>query len=209
MRLGINVPNELINRIKAVQPDVNISQVCRDAIQDLAIGHERVTDWLAEDDSIVRVLEFAKAHEEMYREVDWYVLGLDDAQEWVSTVSTGGWERFLYEYDFLEKKGRTDFAKLVGGNHYHKNKKGFDFLADQYANWFERIDEYEDQFGVSTGFWFDSKERFEKAWVAYVSEVRRQYLEYCQILREETVTEKESALQSRPVPKLPSQLLER
>ena len=34
MRIGINVPDELLKQVKQVRPEVNVSQVCRDALAD-------------------------------------------------------------------------------------------------------------------------------------------------------------------------------
>ena len=206
MRIGINVPNELIQRIKAVQPDVNVSQICREAIQNLAKRHERVEDWLANDGSIQRVLEFAKEHEELYREPDWEVLALEDAREWVSTIPKDGWDRFLYDVEFLERQGRTDFEGLVMGNHYHWNEKGFYFHRNKNSEWQERIYQKEEKFGVSTGFGSEAKEIFERAWVAYVTEVRRQYLEYLKEIKEQTLNQRKQALESQPSPEMPEGL---
>ena len=33
MRLGINVPDELLRRVKEIRPRVNVSQVCRQALE--------------------------------------------------------------------------------------------------------------------------------------------------------------------------------
>ncbi len=39
MRIGINVPDELLKELKQVRPEVNVSQVCRGALAD------RVDQW--------------------------------------------------------------------------------------------------------------------------------------------------------------------
>ena len=33
MRVGINVPDELLRRVKEIRPQVNVSQVCRQALE--------------------------------------------------------------------------------------------------------------------------------------------------------------------------------
>ncbi len=207
MRIGINVPNELLKRVKTLQPDVNVSQVCREAIEQLAARQERVTDWLASDGSIERVLEFAESHEQLYREPDWERYGLDDAREWVSTISQKGWDRFLYEYKWLETRGRDDVEFLVEGNYYHPNVKGFHYHERENSDWRERMYNYEDEHGVSTGFMQEARRKYEKAWLTYVKEVRRRYLEHLQALRERSLAEREKALRARPAPKVPRRLL--
>ena len=37
MRIGINVPNGLLDRVKQIRPEVNVSQVCRGALEQSAI----------------------------------------------------------------------------------------------------------------------------------------------------------------------------
>ena len=32
MRIGINIPDELLRKVKAIRPPVNVSEVCRDAL---------------------------------------------------------------------------------------------------------------------------------------------------------------------------------
>ena len=41
MRIGINVPNELLQRVKQIRPELNVSQVCRDALEYRASVIER------------------------------------------------------------------------------------------------------------------------------------------------------------------------
>lgn len=209
MRLGINVPNDLINRVKAAQPDVNISQVCREAIVQLAERQELAVEQVHSDEIVESVFNFADSHEQLYREPDWEAYGLDDAREWVSTISQQGWDTFLHRYSWLEKQGRTDFEVLVGGNRHHRNTKGFNYHEDKHTEWVERMYDYEDQYGVRTYFWYEAKSKYEKAWVAYVVEVRRKYLEHLEERRKAAIAEREQALQARPAPEVPPHLLER
>ena len=208
MRIGINVPNELIQRIKAVQPDVNISQVCREAIQNLAKTHESVTDWLANDGSIERVMEFARAHEEKYQGPDWEALGFGDAREWVATIPEAGWDALLRRCNWLERRGRDDFDVLVGGNQYHWNEKGFRYHENENSDWFERMYDLKEQYGLSTNFRAEAEQKYEKAWVAYVIGVRTRYLDYLKDMRVHALAEREQVSRSRPVPEVPQHLME-
>ena len=49
MRIGINVPNELLQRVKAIRPEVNVSQICREALEESARNAERVRARVAAD----------------------------------------------------------------------------------------------------------------------------------------------------------------
>ena len=207
MRIGINVPNDLLKRVKTLQPDVNVSQVCREALEQLAARQERAVDWLATDGSVERVLEFAESRERFLQGPDWESYGLDDAREWMETITPEAWDRFLYLYHFLESKGRNDFEMLVGGTHPHYAVKGFHYHEQENMKWRESMYDYEDNHGIGTGFMTEAKQRYEKAWLAYVKEIRRKFLEHSQAKGEKLQAEREKAWQARPAPLLPPQLL--
>ena len=60
MRIGVNIPNELMNRVKEIRPPVNVSQVCREALEERAMTHDRVLSQVASDgvdDQVFRLAE--------------------------------------------------------------------------------------------------------------------------------------------------------
>ena len=63
VRIGINIPNELMKRLEPLKRELNISQVCREALTAKAEGHERMLSRLENDDvalAIDRLLEQEK-----------------------------------------------------------------------------------------------------------------------------------------------------
>ena len=109
MRIGINIPNELMKRIDPFRSEINLSQVCRDAIEKLADTHERVKERAAADGLEARIIRLV---EPPIMEPDWVGYALDDARDWVASVDPDDWNYFFYLYDFFKSKGR-DASELA------------------------------------------------------------------------------------------------
>ena len=201
MRIGINVPNDLLKRVKALQPDVNISQVCRDALEKLAATHQSAVERVGSDEvALERIAEFADA---LPVEPDWARYGWEDAAEWVSKVTLDQWDDFLEVYEEDEKDGR-DLTNLV--DLYVHIGSGRHF--------FSRWDENKAEWGhhranrLRYAELLDSAEKeYKGALLAYVKEVRRKQQEYFEVKYQELRAEQEKAWQSRLAPELPPHLL--
>ena len=84
MRIGVNIPDDLYQRMKHIKHTVNVSQVCREAIEAYVEDYERARARLESDgaDEVVKRL----SGEEEHRTVDWEELGWKDARDWVERV---------------------------------------------------------------------------------------------------------------------------
>ena len=205
MRIGINVPNDLLKRVKTLQPDVNVSQVCREALEDLAATHELAVERVGSDGAVERVIEFADADELPLLEPDWVGYALDDARDWVSLVTPEGWDRFWYMYDHLKRIG-GDVAGMNDLVRDHPSIKGYYDRNRENSGWFEsEFDKAYAQGGYSNAF-EKSKKTYSSVWLTYVLEARRKYLEYRDAKIEQAQAEREKAWQARPAPLLPPQL---
>ena len=160
MRLGINVPSDLLKRVKEIRPEVNVSQVCREALeQRIALG-ERAIARVMEDDVDREVVELAQSVRNLLIEPDWVNYALDDAWDWLSGVDKEEWEEFLELWDDLVDFGQSPPMRGT-------------------MSLFERMREYEDWFmaqdrvGNYSATWSKAVHEYERAWIGYVSEVRR------------------------------------
>lgn len=109
MRLGINVPNDLIQRVKATQPDVNISQICREALEELAERRERAIQRVSNTDFSQRIEEFLASEKAPIVEPDWVGYALEDAEHWVNNISADDWADFCEDYKNTRKgQGESD-----------------------------------------------------------------------------------------------------
>ena len=77
MRIGINVPNSLVKRMEPLRQMINVSQICRDAIQGWVDTYEHAME-KARQDGMEEVAAVLSREWEPY-EVDWQAIGHEDA----------------------------------------------------------------------------------------------------------------------------------
>ena len=203
MRLGINIPDKLIKRIKELDPGVNISQVCRETLRSYCRALERINNWIDdyEDDAEEQMLRLSQ---EPPVEPDWVGYGLEDARDWVRVVEPRDWQYFWYSHD-----GYKDDAK--------ERTWLIDFYSSSWVNTFhDRVREHDSWFipplaGPTEGDRRDAldkaREDYYRAWLGYVNEVRRRQLRYFEGIRNRVLVEREEALKARPEAEVPPQLL--
>lgn len=212
MRIGINVPNDLLNRVKFLQPEVNVSQVCREALTKLADNHKLALERVGSDGTVERVIGFVDDEDLPLLEPDWVGYALDDARDWVSKVTPEGWDIFLDMYDFLERKGRTDFEVLASRCYAPKGVKTFHHRESENEEWFLQMADYVWDNDLDCNVHQEAEKAYATAWLSYLDEVRRQYFAYrkakCEKALAEWEQEKAEAMRSRPAPELPPQLRE-
>ncbi len=209
MRIGINVPNDLLNRVKTLQPQVNISQVCREALENHATGLQRVEDWISYDGEIdEEVCRLAEDYEHWGVEPDWTRLGWDDARGWLKGITSERWTHFLRDWEFLESRGGKPDSSHC---HIYSNGAGVKNYSDRFLEnqgWFNARYFYASLRGHSFSDYEESRKLYEAAWVSYVGEVRRQYLADIDAKRRAVFTERTKSWETRPAPKVPPQLRE-
>lgn len=205
MRIGINVPDDLLDKVKQAWTSVNVSEVCRDALQRVVEESRRVTNRVDRDDVEEKIawLDVQTAPPE---EPDWVALALDDAEVWFKGVSAAGWEQFLHQCDVLRRQGR-DEAEMVDVWSSMYDAKGIRQHLHDHREWL--INEYERE--EITGIRSNARERttqiYARAWLGYVHEVRRRLEERREESRTRRQTEREAAHRARAEPEVPDRLL--
>ena len=196
MRIGINVPNGLLDRVKQIRPEVNVSQVCREALeQNVALAVvDKLNNQLARSRHTIA---------DCPAEPDWEGIALEDARQWVKAVNAEEWERFIENWDRYIDEGES-VTRIVAYGRIVKDVKGYHDRMEEHKEWFDA----QDRALVSSAAnpWARANYEYCRAWLGYVSEVRRK-LE--QLHREEydrVMAERASILRSRPVPEAPLQL---
>ena len=206
MRIGINVPDKVIKLIKKLDPEANISQVCREALTSYTTALERAKTEITDEDmdDIIEHLEQSAPYPQF--EPDWADYAWQDAQDWIRTITPHDWHYFLYSYDHhkdnsLELYIRAQFYGLRS--------------REEVKNFTDRFMENEDWFWRQAVIGGNSarQKALEKAendyirtWLAYVNEVRRKCLQYRAEKNEEVLADRQKAWLSRPEPELPFQL---
>ena len=202
MRIGINVPSELLDRIKALGNKVNVSRMCRQALEDYCAVLERArarfeADDLDELDELVAQL--SEAHLD---EPDWVGFALDDARKWVHGVSSNYWEKSFTYYDGLKSTGKdiaesrraSPFPFEWSDTFWTRRKENAEWLDQQYVV-------HSDVTSFSK-----AEDKYARAWLGYVYEVRRKQLQYVAERDERERAEREGAWKARPEPEVPPQL---
>jgi len=159
MRLGINVPNDLVKRMKPLKQIVNFSQVCREAIQTWIDSYECARE-RAVQDSMEDIARRLRQEIESY-EVDWEAMGQEDAKIWVQLASLKDFEHFNHNLKVGKRLGRTPgtwMAPILPGT------KSYGERAGEHKEWFTRQSELELEYDYHQ----KSQHDYERGWTSYV-----------------------------------------
>ena len=106
MRIGINIPNELMKRLEPLKPELNISQVCREALAAKAGKYEQMKTSLGNDEVNSAVAGLWEREKEFPAAIDfdWEMLGYEDAAAWVKSASWDNWDDLLEELHFCKER---------------------------------------------------------------------------------------------------------
>ena len=208
MRLGINVPNELLKRVKEIRPQVNVSKVCREALEHRVEIAERakaqaIDDGL--DEPVARLAQFAEAPP---IEPDWVAYALDDARNWTQSVTPEDWKMFIYQSDFRRAKGweEADMVDHWSGSGDDRGLTYRLYVMGESKEWFEH--QFEEQFeSGGPDLHEKAREEYSRAWLGYVHEARRKLEKLHKEEYDRVMAERAEYRQSRPAPELPQQLL--
>ena len=209
MRIGINVPDKVIKLIKELDPEANISQICREALNSYTTALERARTEITDEDmdDIIEHLEQSAPYPQI--EPDWADYAWQDAQDWTRTITPHDWHYFLYGYDRHKDNSRElyQYAQFYGIRS-RGEVKSFTDRSMENEDWFWR----QAVIGGNSA----RQKAYEKAendyimtWLAYVNEVRRKCLQYRAEKNEKVLADRQKAWLSRPEPELPFQLQDR
>ena len=73
MRIGLNIPDDLLTRLEPLKPSINVSQICREAIEAYVDSYERASMKIEEDGTLEEAERIWRQEES--RVVDWEELG--------------------------------------------------------------------------------------------------------------------------------------
>ena len=206
MRIGINVPDKVIKLIKKLDPEANISHICREALTSYTTALERARTEITDEDmdDIIEHLEQSAPYPQF--EPDWADYAWQDAQDWIRTITPYDWHYFLYSYDHHKDNSQELYIRA---QLYRLRSRG------EVKSFTDRFMENEDWFwrqAVIGGNPARQKAHekaendYMRTWLAYVNEVRRKCLQYRAEKNEEILTDRQKAWLSRPEPELPFQL---
>ena len=185
MRLGINIPNELHRRLEPLKQYINVSQICREAIDDRITCYEKALASRGDQD-VVSAMERAWNEELKMRaviEVDWRMLGCEDAKSWVTAARLPDWNYLHDCEDAIRKQGRQRWEvalpHLQGTKTFHERMSELDDRIQQQDDHF--FDWLYERGGIDRGA---VEREYMSAWLAYtdsawdlVQEKRKRHVE--------------------------------
>ena len=202
MRLGINVPNDLLARVKAIRPEVNVSQICRNALEECLRKADRVTAQVAVDAVDEQLARIGESDQFPLIEPDWEGLALEDARDWLARASIEDWDRYLEIRGFLERNGREDetwFADVHGIDEV----KRFPDREEEHREWL--LAQYE--IDADSRAITEARTRYQRTFVDYLEEVRQLWRRQRKEKRDKIMAEREERMRELDQPELPLQLL--
>ena len=211
MRIGINISKELHKRLEPLKPELNISQVCREALEAKAANHERMRanlDDPAVQQAMARVWEQEKEFRALI-EMDWEQLGYEDAVAWVQAASWDNWQDLRKRLEGLRRQGRPDSTpippRLPG-------VKDFDDRLGEYPGWDRnQSDEFfEWLYYENISLDVNSVQReYRTAWMSYANAAWELFLKMEREYAEERSQQRLEARRNRIQPQVSEQLLNR
>ena len=206
MRIGINVPDELLKELKQVRPEVNVSQVCRDALADRVEVARRAAARAISDGVEEHVQRLDRSVAKPPIEPDWEAYALDDARAWVRSVTPEVWERFIYQADFLRRQGRDEIQMVDIWSH-GDGGVGLAYRLDENREWLISQHELDFELGTNSNPRERAVRKYGRAWLGYVYEVRRLLDKHRKDEYDRVMAERTEYRRSRPDPELPAQLV--
>ena len=201
--MGINVPDDLLKRVKSLDPAINISRVCREALANHATNQERAAERLAQDGAALeRIAELANA---LPVEPDWVGYALTDAENWLLEVSPDDWDELweLYDQDERDGKDLTTVVNIFA--HRYGNRKDF---SDRWDENLSTWGEHRANRRRYAELYAAAEKSYKGARLAYMKEARRKQREYFEAEYHRVKVTRDKANQAAFDPQLPPQILD-
>lgn len=133
MRVGINIPDDLLKRLEPFKAVTNISKICRVAIKTQVEAYERAMAHAKEDG--MSVIAQRLGEELTPPVVDWELLGIEDAQIWVQLAKLEDFECLLSRMEVFDHQGKSLFEIPIPRV---QGDKFFELRINNYDEWFDK-----------------------------------------------------------------------
>jgi hypothetical protein len=167
MRIGINIPDDLIKRLEPLKPNINISQICREAVTKYIELYERAEKQADIQPIMKKVSEAAQKEKVIF--LDWETLGLEDAKLWSEKAKPDNWEQLFERLDALEGFGKSPFdsefpvPRVAGAKTYIDRQYEYDIEN----GWFsQRLNSVDNPYITARLEW-------QKGFLLYIIVIRR------------------------------------
>jgi len=199
MRIGINIPDDLLKRLEPLKTVTNVSQICREAIAMHVEAYERALIQAKEDG----MNEIAARLGNMIvpQEVDWELLGIEDAKMWVLLAKLGDFEYLLHRLDVLERQGRSPYQVPIPDV---QGVKFFENHLSDYDEWFEKLIAADEQ----TDHYANAKFKYQRAKLSYILSVWNMAREVAnERFKQESLTREKAKREAKSKVEMPEKLI--
>ena len=199
MRIGINIPDDLLKRLEPLKTVTNVSQICREAIAMHVEAYERALIQAKEDG----MNEIAARLGNMIvpQEVDWELLGIEDAKMWVQLAKLGDFEYLLHRLDVLERQGRSPYQVPIPDV---QGVKFFENHLSDYDEWFEKLIAADEQ----TDHYANAKFKYQRAKLSYILSVWNMAREVAnERFKQESLTREKAKREAKSKVEMPEKLI--
>ena len=200
MRIGINVSDDLLKRLEPLKTVTNVSQICRDAIKAHVEAYERAKT-RAKQDGINTIAE-RLGNKLVPQEVDWELIGIEDAKMWVQLAKLGDFEYLLHRLEVLERQGRSlhevPIPRVQG-------VKFFEERSYEHDEWFDRQIEADEE----SNPYIEAKLVYQRGKLSYILVVWEMAKEIAKEKRKiESIARENARREAQNQIKVPDHLLE-
>ena len=164
-RIGINVPDDLLARLRPFKKSLNVSEICRAALERQAEAYERAKKRLVIDDLGSLVERFLKERADL--EVDWQSIGIEDAKVWFELAPYKKVKDLFYKLSFVGRKGMLQSPSLNIVPHV----EGVPIFDDRWTKYDERTLELHDRESEQNNFSMAFDE-YQLGWFSYQRTVK-------------------------------------
>ncbi|MBP1706676.1 MAG: hypothetical protein H6Q39_400 [Chloroflexi bacterium] len=164
MRIGINIPDDLLKRMEPLKNVTNISQVCRNSIKTYVEAFERATTRV-EKDGINKVAD--RLSNELVPPVfDWELIGIEDAKTWVQLAKVEDFQCLMERLKVLEGQGRPPYEVPLPRV---QGTKVFEQRAYEHEEWFDRLADSDPLVNP----YIEAKAAYQRGKISYILSVWR------------------------------------
>ena len=224
MRIGINIPKELHQRVQPLKGTMNISQICREALEAHVEKYEEYIGWLDSDagKEVVASICEKESERKALVEVDWETIGYQDAKDWVQAATLADWDYWNrsrtdpVRKDTVWTFGRYVRESLMKGKFvspgttktFHQRHREYtDRIYEQDEEFWDWMNEEYDGLGpVFDGV--TAERAYGLAWMTYTSAVWEKICVLRDTYRLRRQHEQVESRQARPTSEVPENIVE-
>lgn len=223
MRIGINIPRELHERLQPLKGTMNISQICREALEKHVEKYEEFVGWLDSDCARQVVAEICdkEIQRKALVEVDWETIGYQDAKDWVEAatlVDWDYWDRYRndpHQQNIIWVHGRHVREAPMKGRFvspggaktfFERHREYTELVYEQDAEFWEWMNEEYDE--LAQVFDYGTAERdYGRGWMAFTTAVWEMICQLREEYKRNWQHERMESSRNRAQPEIPEHML--